>query len=86
MQEVMSTKRYNRYLYISSLLIIPYFFFFFFFHLLLKAYLEFFASPEFVKILLKVIELYPLVNYHIVNRKVNRCLYNCLLRLITMDV
>ena len=37
----------------------------------LQAYLEFFASPEFVALLLDVLKSYPLVNYHIVNKEVS---------------
>ena len=44
-----------------------------FFCCCLQAYLEFFACPEFVKALLDVLADYPLVNYHIINRKVTAC-------------
>lgn len=52
-----------------------------------QAYLEFFASPEFVDVMLEVLRNYPLVNYHIVNRKVGMgaigddctlCMYECM--------
>lgn len=36
-----------------------------------QAYLEFFASPEFVGALLEVLPKYESVNYHILNREVS---------------
>lgn len=42
-----------------------------------KAYLEFFASQEFVTCLLEVLKNYPLVNYHIINRKGTQDITNC---------
>lgn len=36
-----------------------------------KAYLEFFARPEVVDALLEVLQQYPLVNYHIVDKTVS---------------
>ena len=36
----------------------------------MQAYLEFFASPEFVQTLLDILPSYPFINYHVVNREV----------------
>ena len=37
----------------------------------MQAYLEFFASPEFVEVLLDVLQQYPLINYHVVSKEVS---------------
>lgn len=42
-----------------------------------KAYLEFFASPQFVELLLQVLQGYPHVNYHCVNKQGTEDLTNC---------
>ncbi len=41
-----------------------------------KAYLEFFVSSEYLKSLLKALEKYPRVNYHIISRSVGFHFYN----------
>ncbi len=42
-----------------------------------QAYLEFFASPQCVESLVEVLQGYPLVNYHIVNKLGTEDLSNC---------